>query len=235
MPLRLIRLDRYSLREAQVQLVQGLLSGLGLCLLCYTLAQWVSVRESSFLLYALSVAASTLFSFSYFGLARQHLWPNQPWLVENATVLTMLLLATFGPLFLERSLKMIDSRPRLGRAMRGTATTAGLFALAFVAGLVEYRLAHIASNALGLLGVVIALPVAVALARDGDRAARCIVVGWIGLAVGIAASVGLWMGWLGNSVVTQHALQVAGVFEMLMWQLALGDRIASLRRAAVRW
>jgi len=231
-PVRLMRADQFYQREAGIQLLQGLAAGLALCLCCYTLAQWVSLRERGFLYYGVTVVFTGLFNLAYFGLARQHLWPDQPWLVANALPLLTLLLAASGVMFLERILMAAELWPRMGLAMRATSVLALLCALAFAGGQLSYRQAHGASSLLSLLAMGLALPVAWTRMRSGDRALRYLFIGWAGLAVGIGTMTGLQRGLLPMNGWTSHAWQLSGLFEMLMWQLVLGERIAQLRQAA---
>src|SRR5450830_1689943 len=62
------------------QMLQGVLTGLSLCLLLYGLSQWVSLREPLFGKFALLVAGTTLFSIEFFGLGNQYLWKNNVWM-----------------------------------------------------------------------------------------------------------------------------------------------------------
>ena len=51
------------------EMLQGMLAGLALCLLVYSLAQWLNLREVMFVQYALLLTGSTLFSLHLFGWA----------------------------------------------------------------------------------------------------------------------------------------------------------------------
>ena len=75
-PVRLIDADLWYEQETHVQLLQGLLAGIALCLVLYALGHWLGRHERLYLVYAVSVGGVSLFFFSYFGLGSQHLWPG---------------------------------------------------------------------------------------------------------------------------------------------------------------
>ena len=52
--------------------------GLALCMLLYSLAHWLGLRDPVFLDYALLLLGNSVFSLAYFGIGAQHLWPDAP-------------------------------------------------------------------------------------------------------------------------------------------------------------
>jgi hypothetical protein len=79
-PISLSKPAAYLERSLAEQLLQGLLTGLGLCLLLYSLAQWLSLREALLLKYAVLIAGGLLFSVLQFGIGAQYLWTDNFWL-----------------------------------------------------------------------------------------------------------------------------------------------------------
>jgi diguanylate cyclase (GGDEF)-like protein len=233
-PLHLMKPEPLAAREASVQMLQGLASGLGLCLMLYALSHWVSMRDSSFLYYALSVGGIGLFFYAYHGLGPQHLWGGNGWMTRNMAPLSVLLALVGGLPFLERTLQVRLTQPRISRWMKGLAWLALLLALAFVLGLIDYRSAHLASTVLGPMPIILGLPAAWQRMRRGDRAAVYVVAGWGLYAVGILIMAALLRGLLDVNPWTQHAFQAGAVLEMLMWMGVLGVRMDDLRRSAER-
>lgn len=66
-------------------MLQGVLTGLALCLLVYSLAQWVSLRDALFIQYALLISGSLLFSLQFFGVGAQYLWTDNLWMERHAS------------------------------------------------------------------------------------------------------------------------------------------------------
>ena len=83
LPITLNKPSAFHAAALQEQLLQGLLTGLGLCLLIYSLAQWASVREAMFLKYALLISGSLMFSVAQFGLGALYLWPGSLWMEQH--------------------------------------------------------------------------------------------------------------------------------------------------------
>lgn len=234
MPLRLMTPERLAEREASVQMLQGLAAGVGLCLVLYALAHWLSLRDPAFLFYALMVGSVTLFFFGYHGLGPQHLWSGNAWLTRNLSPITVFPAVVGGTLFVERALQVRQWLPWLGMAMRAVAAVAVLAALAFLSGLIDYRTAQLAGTALGPLPMLLGLPAAWHRSRGGDRAAMYILLGWGIYVVGVLIMASLLRGWVELNVLTGNAFQVSALLEALTWLRVLGVRIDQIRFVAQR-
>ncbi len=232
LPISLMTAERYHAREANVQLLQGVFVGIGLCLLIYSVAQWLSLRDSTFASYALAISGMTVFFFAYYGLGPQHAWGNSAWLTANVAPLSVLVALVGGLLFLDRTLFVAQHNRRLSLAMRVAALAAGSAAAAFAAGLIDYRTAQLISSALGPAPIVLGLPAAVARMRAGDRAALYVVIGWSLYGVGIGVMLALLRGYVDYNWWTQHAFEIGMLIEMVMWQRVLAVRQEQLRHAA---
>jgi diguanylate cyclase (GGDEF)-like protein len=231
-PIVLTKPEQFHDREAAVQLLQGMMVGIGLCLLIYSVAQWLSQRDATFALYGLTVGSTTVFFFAYFGLGVQHLWGGSAWLTASTGVLSVLIALMAGLLFLERTLQVAEHNPRWSLALRAAAAAAGAVALAFALGLIDSRMAQLACAVLGPAPIVLGLPAAVARVRAGDRATVYVLIGWSLYGVGIVVMAALQRGLVDANVWTQHAFQVGSVIEMVMWQRVLAVRQEQLRHAA---
>lgn len=232
LPITLMTAERYHQREARVQMMQGIIVGIGLCLLIYSIAQWLSLRDRTFAFYALAISGMTVFFFAYYGLGPQHVWGGSAWVTNNVAPLSVLIAMVGGLLFLDRALLVAQHNPRWSRAMHGAAWVAGVTAAAFMAGLIDYRIAQLVSTVLGPLTIVLGLPAAVARMRAGDRAALYVVVGWSLYGVGIAVMLALLRGYADCTWWTQHAFELGMLVEMVMWQRVLAVRQEQLRHAA---
>jgi diguanylate cyclase len=233
-PVVLIKAERYHDREAGVQLLQGVMIGIGLCLLIYSVAQWLSLRDATFALYGLTVGSTTVFFFAYYGLGVQHLWGGSAWLTASMGVLSVLAALVGGLLFLERTLQVAEHNPRWSLAMRVAAAAAGAVALAFALGLIDSRTTQLVCAVLGPAPIVLGLPAAVARVRAGDRASVYVLIGWSVYGVGIVVMAALQRGLVDSNAWTQHAFQIGSLVEMVMWQRVLAVRQEQLRHAAER-
>jgi diguanylate cyclase (GGDEF)-like protein len=234
LPARLIRAQAWQATEARVQMVQGLMAGLGLCLVLYSLAQWISLRDRMFLQYAAMVSCTTVFFFALNGLAAQHLWPGHPWLVDNAPVVAVMLALGAGFIFLERALGVSQLNRSMGRAMQLGAGLAFGAVMAFVAGWIDFRVIQTLASVMGPLTILMGAQAAMVRSRAGDGAARCILVAWSAYAVGAIIGVGLLRGLLPSNDWTRHALQAGSMVESIGFMLVLGVRMEQTRQGARR-
>ncbi|MBI5258290.1 MAG: GGDEF domain-containing protein [Burkholderiales bacterium] len=233
-PVSLMTANALVLSESHTQAVQGMLMGLGLALLAYTMICLVVYRDTMFLWFGFASLATMTFFAAYFGLAAQFLWPENAWLTRNAAPLLMLLLLASGTLFVERSLEMSLHSRRASLAMRTLATMVVIAALLFVGGAYGYRAATAVASYTGMLPMLIALPVAWRLARAGDRIARWTFIGWAVYSVGVVTLALLQGGSLPFSQLAHHSLQAGSVAEMVAWVVILAARADHIRRKAER-
>lgn len=120
LPISVSKPAEFHGRAMREQLLQGVLGGLGLCLVFYSLMQWVALREHLFGKYALLTTASVLFSVFQFGIGAQLLWPDQPWIERHAGSLCALLASAGSSLFVEHALRPHAWRP-FGLLMKAVA------------------------------------------------------------------------------------------------------------------
>jgi diguanylate cyclase len=234
LPLTLSTPAAFHAREANAQMLQGLMAGAALCLLLYSLAQWASLRDAMFLHYAITLGGTTLFFIAYFGLGPQHLWGDNAWLTQRAAPLAVLVALVGGFLFIDQALAVRTLRPWISRLLRAGALASALLCIAFAAGAVDYRIAQLGATALGPLPMLLAVPVAYRRACHGDRIGVYMLLGWGIYGVSTLTMAGLLRGHVPSSFWTQHAFQFGSMFEMMMWMRVLGVRIEDLRTSAQR-
>jgi diguanylate cyclase (GGDEF)-like protein len=233
-PVRLIDADLWYEQETRMQLLQGLLAGIALCLVLYALGHWLGRHERLYLVYAVSVGGVSLFFFSYFGLGSQHLWPGHAWLADNAAPFWILFGLGGTALLVDELLDVRQSAVRLSWALKGIAGVSLVMPLLFAAGLVPYRLATLMATLAGPAPIVLAAAFAWRRARAGDEAARYVLLGWTAYAVGVLVQVGLLRGWIDSNAWTQHAFQAGWMCEILAFLRVLGVRAAAVSAQAER-
>jgi diguanylate cyclase (GGDEF)-like protein len=234
LPMRLYREDDFRQFESVRELAQGLMIGVTLALLVYSVANAVSLRDPLFWQYALMLLGVTSFFVFYSGIGNQHLWNEQVGLLAKVGPLGILLALAAGSQFVSGALDTASSHPRVARGMQLISALAVLAFVASVAGLLDYRWTQAAATALGPIPIVLALRVAWRRAREGDRIARLMVLGWGAYTVGALSLAGLLRGWLPAEFWLQHLFQLATLVEMLAWVRVLGLRIEGIQRGAER-
>ncbi|MGE4050644.1 MAG: diguanylate cyclase [Piscinibacter sp.] len=234
LPITIWAPDAFHAAEARRQFLQGLMAGAMLCLLLYSLTQWVSLRDAMFLQYAVTIAGTGVFFVAYSGLGPQHLWGNSAWLSQHAAPLSVLVAIVGGSLFIERVLAVGELQPRLSRGLKLLAVAAGATALSYTLGLVDYRVAQRLATLFGPLPMLMAMPVAWKRARHGERIGLYMLAGWGAYGLSTLTMAALLRGWIDMTPWSEHAFQAGAMIEMAMWMRVLGVRIEELRASAQR-
>ncbi len=226
-PVRLSKPGAFHQRANSEFLLQGVLIAIGLCLLIFSLQQWISLGDSVYGKYALLIVCNVLFMAHLFGFGGLYLWTDNPWLETHTAGIASLLTSCATALFIEGILAS-DMSPPLRRAMRIIAASLAMFAVLFAADLLSNRLLAIAMGALGLLPAILGLPGALARVRRGDSVGTYFIVAWVTSLVAGIVLYGVVTGHLHADFWTMHALQFGATLDMLIFM-----RIVILRSAAV--
>jgi diguanylate cyclase (GGDEF)-like protein len=207
------------------QLWQGGVACLGLVLLLYSLAQWVSLRENLYLKYALLVLCSVMFSVHFFGIGEMYLWTDRDWPDRHMAGITALMAAAATALFVEDALGA-DLHRWLRRALRAVAAIHVAATIAHGLDLIDIRTVAVLMTTTGLAPALLALPGAIAKARRGDTVGTWFIVAWVGYFIASAIMVGVVRGRIDANPWTLHSFQLGATLDMLIFM-----RIAVLRSA----
>ncbi|MFK7964753.1 MAG: diguanylate cyclase [Burkholderiaceae bacterium] len=220
--------------EADVHLTQGILVGLALGMLLYSLANWVNLRDSVFLDYALLLIGNSMFGLAYFGLGAHYFWPDTPEISVELAPMGVMLAVMAGTRFIRTTLRVREISRLIDLILQASAAAAllGLFGLLF--DLMEYRTAQALVTVLGLTVLVIALPVAALCMRRGNEDALFVFLGWGAYAFGSLTLAGIVRGLVEPSFWTQHLYPIAIMFEMSAWMAVLSNRVKSIHQHADR-
>ena len=232
LPITLSKPAMFHERALAEQLLQGLLTGLGLCLVIYSLMQWVTLRETLYMKYALLSTASVLFSVYQFGIGAQFLWRDNRWLELHAGGLAALVASACTFLFVEHALRGPQSRPWFSRAMRSGAVLLFATAVAYALDLLHLHLVSAVVGTVGLAPAVLGLPGALARVRRGDTVGGYFLVAWLGYFIATATMVGLVKGQLDANFWTVHSFQIGATLDMLLFMRVIGLRMKAMHAAA---
>jgi two-component system sensor histidine kinase/response regulator len=234
LPVRFSKPAAFHAAAVGEQMVQGMLIGLGLCLLLYSLAQWFNLRDALFAKYALMLTGSMLFSIEFFGIGTQYLWPYDAWMTVHAGGLFALFASCGAYLFVEQALARPGIDRVFTRLMKGGAICTLLTAAGFAADLINVKVMVAIVSTLGLMPMLFGLPGAFLRARRGDQVGIYFLIGW---AVSFCASVILSQvigGNAGANFWSMHVMQFANSFDMLLFMRILGLRGKAMQSAVLR-
>ncbi len=221
-------------RESRVQLVQGMVIGLSLCMLIYSLSHFFSLRDPMFLDYALLLACNVIYMLSYFGLGRQYLWPDASAAATQIAPLAIMAAVAAGTRFMRSTLDIASSSPRTDLLLRATAIVALASLVLTLLGVVSYVGAQTIATVLGPTVTLLVLPLIIRRALRGERVAIYILVGWTFYTVGAVTTAGLVRGLVEPTFWTQHIYPFSTLIEMSAWMSVLGLRVQNIHRSADR-
>jgi hypothetical protein len=96
----------FTAHESRSQILLGIVIGLALCMLIYSLTHWVTLRDALFLDYALLLAGNLVFVLAYFGLGAQYLWPDWPALSMSVAPMAVMVAVAAAARFMNAALSV---------------------------------------------------------------------------------------------------------------------------------
>ncbi|MES2019414.1 MAG: response regulator [Pseudomonadota bacterium] len=216
------------------QMVQGMLTGLSLCLLLYSLAQWINLREPLFGKFALLVAGTMFFSMEFFGIGAQYLWTDNHWMTLHAGGLFALMASCGAYLFVEQALARPGLDRVFSRLMKLGAILTVIVGFGYASDLIGVQVLVAIVSTLGLMPMLLGLPGAFMRARRGDAVGTYFLIGW---AISFLSSVIVSQvigGHIEANFWTMHALQFGNTVDMLVFMRILGMRSKAMQNAMLR-
>ena len=232
LPLFLNRPAAFHAGSVDAQMLQGLLNGVALCLLVYSLAQWVHLRDALYAKYALMIGGGVMFSLLFSGVGGQYVWRDLPWMNRHAVNLSALVGAGGAFLFVEHALARPGTLRRFGIAMKAGAALTAVFAVVYVVFGLRTEQAAPVINLWVLLPLLMGIPLAVRRTWQGDPLGMPFLVAWGLYLCGAAVMVGIVNGRVPANAWTLHAFQLAATADMLIFLRVLGLRTAALATEA---
>jgi diguanylate cyclase len=234
LPMTLRTPEDFTRHESLVQLVQGLIFGLVVCMLLYSLAHWVSLRDPVFLDYALLLLGNTVFSLAYFGIGAQYFWADWPTVSLQAAPMGIMLAVFAGTRFTRATLAVHQISPAIDLLLRLAGIMAVVGLVGTLLGLLGYRSSQTVVTALGLVVTSAVLPVAAIRARRGERVAAYMLFGWAVYSTGALTMAGLLRGFIEPTFWSQHVYPFSTMVEMAAWMAVLGLRVQAIHSNADR-
>lgn len=225
-PVKFLTPAAFHARANHEFLLQGILIAIGLCLLIFSLQQWISLRDPVYGKYAAAIVCHLLFNMHLFGLGAIYLWTDRPWIEVHMAGVSLLMVSATLALFVEAVLAD-DLHPRARLALKALAALLVLFAILFALDWMSNQWLGLVSAVFGLLPALIGLHGAIARVRRGDSIGTYFIAAWTGyFLTGVVLSLTI-NGHIGVNFWTLHALQFGATFDMLLFM-----RIVILRTAA---
>ncbi len=222
-PLTLWDFHAFQEYDHNRQLLLGLLYGALLIMAAYNFFIWLSVREKSYLFYVAFVIVYTLLLTTVDGFTFQYLWPQQIWWNNRAIVIELGTALFLSMLFSKNFLHTEVYNPRLNKALISYMMV--MVAIVAAAFYFPYRYMIILTIVLSLGVSLLLISTGILNWRAGNRAARFFVCAWVFLALMVIVYDSSQLNLIPKSTLTNIALQVGELCEVLLLSFALADRI----------
>ena len=234
LPITFSKPTTYHALALREQMLQGLLTGLALCLLLYSLANWATLREALFLKYALLVSGSLLFTLLQFGVGAQYVWPDNVWVELHMGGLAALIAAAGSFLFVEQALATTGTGRWFSGLMKAGAGLSVFFALCYGLDWIDIHQVTAIVGSLGLAPMLLGLPGAIKRARRGDGVGYYFLLGWVVYFASTAVLIEVIKGNVGVNFWTLHSFQFGATLDMLLFMRVLGLRTKALQSEVAR-
>jgi diguanylate cyclase (GGDEF)-like protein len=201
-------------------------------MLFYNAVIFLIVRARSYLYYVFYIASFTLFMASIHGWAYQFLWPMSPTVHELSVVFLIGPVIIFGALFSSTFLKLATVRPSLNRLILSFVW----FSIAYsVAALIlPYAIMIRVGATLAIVAAAIAMfSTLQEWSRSKSREIMMFIVAWTTVLIGFLLYGGQKFGLLPINTLTEHAIEIGAVLEVILLAIGLADRINSERKARI--
>jgi diguanylate cyclase len=223
LPITISKPVDFHMKTLNEQMLQGVLLGVALCFLAFSLVRGIAFRELFFLKYALLILGGVLFSLLQTGIGSQYLWFANPWIETHMGGLSAFLASTGSFLFIEQALGN-DMKPWLRRWMKIGAGLCVFLALCYALDWIGIELVTLLVSTLGLVPALLGLPGAIAMARRGERVGWYFLVAWIVYFVTTAILVEVIKGRVDVGFWTMHSFQFGATFDMFIFMAVLALR-----------
>lgn len=222
-PVTLYREAAFWEKEQRVLVLKGIYAGLILVMVLYNLFIYFVVKEISYLYYVCYAFFILTLQFTLDGMAYQFLWPQATYWHEVSLMLSVALSGVFQCLFTSTFLRLEQRLPLLYKVIMGLVIVQVLGAAYSIAG--SYGLMIRVVVGFTFPTAMLCWLAGAVLFTRGVAAARYFVLGWTVFFLGTVALASVKFGLLPANFLTNHAMQIGSALEVVLFSLALADRI----------
>jgi len=226
-PLTLWSSEHFFDHQQAPLMIQGLYFGIILVMLLYNLFLFASIRHISYLYYIGAVLGCATYVASVLGFGFQFLWPHTPWVNTFAVPASLALFGLMGTLFATSLLNVRDRSPNMYKLLVVLACC--FLCVLILSFILPYRYATIAVSLLGMPTTLIVIGCGFVMLRRGVRTARFFVLAWTILLSSVFITGLSKFGLLPSHPLITYSIPLASAIEVLLFSIALADRIIEIR------
>ena len=201
--------------------------GLMVAMVLYNLLVFFSIKDKLYLTYVIYLLSLMLIYAVLKGFAFQYIWPNLPLL--NSYVSTIASVSVIAALFFSQQFLQIKKlMPKGHLIINGIIVLLGV---AIILNLLNRNISStIISQALTVLVTPVLIIIGVKLYNNGLKEARYYLVGWSILLVSVSIYILLFNNVMPYNLFTNNMILIGSSVEVIMFSLALSDRINQLKK-----
>ncbi len=209
---------------------QALFYGAMLLIAFYNLLILKSIRDASYLYYAMMVLSTALVLAGIEGISFKYLWPDASWLTDVVPILSVASLVAFAALFFRSFLLLPETRPFLARLALGFVYVSALvIAGAFI---LPYQQMMMSAVLLAIGGIICGVWVGIARWLDGFHGALMFNLAWgcllvVGMLLALTSLGMLPLEWF-----SMRVMQIGAGAQAVLLSFALAHRMRFEKRMA---
>lgn len=209
-------------------LIAGIYFGIILAILVYNLFVGISTKDSIYIYYVLYILFIGLNLLTISGYAYRYLFPQNPWLNNQAYTGIAALSGIFGILFIMKFLQTKENASKHHWGLR--LGIAGYVFVLISRGLGFDSISSRATDFVSLFAALVIYSAIVRLMRMGYRPANYLFIAWSVFLAGVVFFVLRNFGVLPYNNITNYTMQVGTALEVILLSFALADKINILKR-----
>lgn len=197
--------------------------GILIVIVFFNLFVFLALRERTYLYYVLCTAGYLFLMATIRGVTYPLLWPQIPWLQNQAMLVSVPLATLFSGLFVRAFLQLREQNPLMDKAVIGTLWVSSLALVGTF--LLDY-------NTSMQLSVALAIPICLLLLFigplewwRGNRAAPLYTLAWALLTIGCVLAAFNKHGWLPTNLLTEYGIQLGSALEAVLLTVAMAQRL----------
>ncbi|OJT23741.1 hypothetical protein BO221_17330 [Archangium sp. Cb G35] len=228
LPVEVLTGDKLIRAAASLLVPWWIYAGILASMVLFNTVLYVFLRDRAYLYYVLYIVFFGHFILLRFsGIGDEYFPDAGPWLIripQSLAHLGGLCVVLFARSFLHTSRTV----PRLDRLLRGWIAFCGISML--LAMFIPVRVSLLIGNTLALASGPLLLVTSIVVWRRGFEPARFFLAGWSSLCLAVVLVPLSNLGWLPTRMVTGHLVMMGSAMEMILFALALANRINEAKK-----
>ncbi len=228
-PLFIRDYDHFNEHEQGFLTGQGFYYGLMFIMAVYNLFLFISIRDIAYLYYAFFVAGFALFQTSLHGFGFQFIWPTMAGVNNWSIPFFLSLCVLSGCLFTTSFLRLKKHHINFHRFF---TLWAGIYAIICVSSLfAPYQVVIRLAAAIAAPAAIVALYISIKMLTEGHKSARFFASAWTAFLISVCILALNKFSLLPRTDLTEYAIQIGGILQVMLLSFALADRINMDRKA----